>query len=185
MSIHWSPGLLPPNATLLERALDVAAARILEIRTDLRSLWSPADCPESHLPWLAWQLSLDSWSTDWPIAIKRARIRRAIEISRSKGTAQSVRAVVESFGGGVAIREWWQQDPPAAAFTFDLVLSLSNAGGLPVTAAFVDAVMAEVARTKPVRSHFTFTQALAARADIGMHAAGRPVTYARLSSLGN
>lgn len=177
--------ILPPNATALEKAMDMASGRILAILTDLRSLWSPSDCPESHLPWLAWQLSLDSWSSDWPVSIKRNRIRKAIEISRRKGTAESVRTVVESFGGGVAIREWHQQMPRGAPFTFGLVLSLSSAGGLPVTAAFVDAVIAEVHRTKPVRSHFTFTQALAARADIGIHARLRPVTFARLSNLGS
>ena len=175
-----APSLSPPNATLFERAMERATARLEDIFTNLRVLWDPAICPESLLPWLAWSLSLDSWSTEWPVAIKRERVRRALEIARRKGTAESVRQVVASFGGGVALREWWQRETPGTPHTFDLVLTLSGFNGEPVTAAFVDAVVAEVRRTKPVRSHFTFTQGLTAEADIGLIAVARPVIYARL-----
>ena len=174
--------LLPPNATLLERALEQATARIDDIDTNLRALWSPDDCPEQFLPWLAWALSLDSWSTDWPIEVKRERVRRALEIARKKGTAESVRSVVASFGGSVAIREWWQKDTPAVPHTFDLVLTLSAAAlaGQPITAAYVDAVVNEVRRTKPVRSHFTFTQGMTGSANVGVVAVARPFVHARL-----
>lgn len=172
--------LLPPNATALERALEAATARMTDIDSNLRTLWSPSLCPVELLPWLAWALSLDSWSSNWPEAVKRERVRRALEIARRKGTAQSVRSVVESFGGQVAIREWWQQSPPADPHTFELVLTLGSATA-PASAAFVDAVIAEVARTKPVRSHFTFTQGFAAAARAGVLAAARPVITARLN----
>lgn len=174
--------LLPPNSTLLERALEQATTRIEDILTNLRALWSPDDCPEPFLPWLAWALSLDSWSPDWPIEVKRERVRRALEIARKKGTAESVRSVVASFGGSVAIREWWQKDTPSVPHTFDLVLTLSAAAmaGQPVTAAYVDAIVAEVRRAKPVRSHFTFTQGIAGAADVGVIAVARPFIYARL-----
>lgn len=175
-------GLLPPNATRLERALDRATARIADIAVALRALWSPDDCPEDLLPWLAWALSLDSWSSDWPEAVKRQRVRRALDIARRKGTASSVRAVVESFGGSVALREWWQRETPATPHRFDLVLSLSGFDGQAVTAAFVDSVIAEVRRTKPVRSHFTFTQGIGAAGAVGLVAAARPVVSARLNA---
>lgn len=177
--------LLPPNAALLERALEQATKRLDDIEVQLRKLWSPDDCPEGHLPWLAWSLSLDGWSTDWPISVKRNRVRRAIQIARRKGTAESVRSVVESFGGGVAIREWWQQTPRGAPFTFDLVLTLSGAGGMPITAPFIDAVIGEVHRAKPARSHFTFTQGLTGRASVGLCTRARPAIYARLNSRGS
>jgi phage tail P2-like protein len=45
-------------------------------------------------------------------SIKRERVRKAIAIARRKGT-ESVRSVVASFGGSVAIREWWQSEPRA------------------------------------------------------------------------
>ena len=47
-------------------------------------------------------------------------------------------------------------------------------------AQYVDDVIAEVMRTKPVRSHFTFTQGAQASGGIGLLAAVRAVAYCRL-----
>lgn len=174
------PTLLPPGSTPLEKALEQAAAGLLDIPTPIRSVWSPDDCPLELLPWLAWGLSLDNWSSDWPEGVKRARVRKAIAIAKRKGTAESVRTVVESFGGSVAIREWWQSEPRGDPHTFSLVLNLDQ-DGAPASAAFVDQVIAEVNRAKPVRSTFTFTQGITAQADVGLVAAVRPTIYARLS----
>ncbi|KPN28878.1 phage tail protein I [Halolamina pelagica] len=57
--------------------------------------------------------------------IKRERIRQAVEIHRRRGTKGSVRRVVESFGAGVSIREWWQMDPPGEPHTFELVIAVA------------------------------------------------------------
>lgn len=176
------PSILPPSSTGLEKALEQTAARILDFPAPVRAVWSPNDCPIGLLPWLAWGLSLDNWSSDWTEAIKRERVRRAIPIARQKGTAASVRAVVQSFGGSVAIREWWQQEPKGDPHTFNLVMNLEQ-DGVPASAAFVDQVIAEVRRAKPVRSHFTFTQGVTAKAGIGLVAAVRPTIYARLSCI--
>ncbi|MDK4808151.1 MAG: phage tail protein I, partial [Novosphingobium aromaticivorans] len=113
---------------------------------------------------------------------KRERVRKAIAIARRKGTAESVRSVVASFGGSVAIREWWQSEPRGLPHTFSLILNLDSAGA-PASAAFVDQVIAEVNRAKPARSTFTFTQGLTAQAGIGLVAALRPTIYARLSCM--
>lgn len=176
------PPILPPGSTDLEKALEQVAARLLDIAVPVRDVWSPSNCPSALLPWLAWGLSLDNWSSDWPEGVKRARVRSAIAIARRKGTAESVRAVVASFGGSVAIREWWQHEPKGEPHTFDLVLNLDQ-NGAPASAAFVDQVIAEVRRAKPARSHFTFTQGITAKADIGLIAAVRPVIYARLNCM--
>lgn len=174
------PSILPPASTDMEKALEQVAARLLDIAVLVREVWSPSNCPIALLPWLAWGLSLDNWSSDWPEAIKRERVRKAIAIARQKGTAASVRAVIQSFGGSVAIREWWQREPKGDPHTFDLVLNLDQ-NGAPASAAFVDQVIAEVNRAKPVRSHFTFTQGITAKASVGLIAAVRPTIYARLS----
>lgn len=173
--------LLPPNASPLERGLDHAVARMSAVPTPLRDLWDADTCPVALLPYLAYALSIDSWSSDWPEAIKRRRVRQAIAIQRRKGTSASVRDVVGSFGGVVAIREWWQMQPPGDPHTFSLVLNITDQAGAPVDAAFVDAVIAEVYRTKPVRSHFTFSQALNARAGLRPVAAVRPAIFTRLT----
>lgn len=171
--------LLLPRSTPLVRGLEAAAGAVLEVPTPVRDTWSPVACPVPLLPWLAWGLSLDAWATEWPEGIKRARVRNAIPISRRKGTALSVREVVSSFGGSVAIREWWQSEPKGEPHTFNLVLNLENEGA-PATAAFVDQVVAEVARVKPARSHFTFTQGINGAGRVGLVAAARPVIAARL-----
>lgn len=173
------PSLLPPASTDLEKALEQVAHGLSDVPTPIRSVWSPDDCPIGLLPWLAWGLSLDNWSSDWSEGIKRERVRKAISIARQKGTAASVRAVVASFGGSVAIREWWQTMPIGDPYTFSLVLNLDQ-DGAPVSAAFVDQVIAEVSRAKPARSHFTFTQGVTASAGIGLVAAVRPTIHARL-----
>jgi len=172
--------LLPPNATPQERAIEAATARMAAIPTPQRDLWDADKCPAELLPWLAWALSIDAWKPYWPEHVKRARIRNALEIQRRKGTAQSVRQVVEAFGGAVQLREWWQLIPPGVPHTFQMTLALSGDGGESATAQYVDDVIAEVSRTKPVRSHFTFTQALQANFSPGFIAAGRSACYRRL-----
>lgn len=173
--------LLPPNASTLERAAELlASVRLDDIAVPLRSLWSPQDCPEALLPWLAWALSIDSWSSDWPVNVRRARVANAIAIQRRKGTAGSVTDVVASFGGVVALREWFELDPPGDPHTFQLELSLGGGSG-PPSDAFIDAVIAEVRRTKPVRSHFTFNSGELALGAIGLLGVARPQVYARLA----
>lgn len=172
--------LLPPNASVIERGIEAATARMAELPVPLRQLVNPDECPLELLPYLAWALSIDSWSSSWPDNVKRARVRRAIEIQRHKGTAESVRTVVQSFGGAVALREWWQTEPRGDPHTFQLVVTLSGADGAPASAEFADAVIAEVRRTKPVRSHFTYTQGINFARPLGVIGAARPAIFARL-----
>lgn len=168
--------ILPPNATAHERALEQAIAARFLIPLLHRAVWSAADCPVNFLPWLAWGLSIDDWGPEWPEALKRARIASAIPIQRRKGTAQSVRDVVAAFGGSIAVREWWQTTPRGEPHTFDLIMSGGNADT-------IDAVVAGINRTKPVRSRFTFTQALEFSGAVGVVAGFRPVTFLRLNGL--
>ncbi|TBU71010.1 phage tail protein I [Phytopseudomonas daroniae] len=170
--------LLPPNATQLERVLEQVQARASLQAVPLRELWNPDTCPAHLLPWLAWTLSLDSWQPYWPVSVKRERIRMAVEIQRRKGTAKSVRDVVRSFGSSLAIREWWQLEPKGTPHTFELVLTLGT--GVPNTVDYQQDVIAEVERTKPVRSHFTLTIGLAATGALGLGGAARPVIYRRI-----
>lgn len=174
------PSLLPPNATSAERAIESAQARLGDVPVPLPALWNPRTCPEDLLPWLAWALSIDAWKSYWPIEVKRARVAAAIEIQRRKGTAKSLRDVVESFGGAVELTEWWQQDPPATPHTFQALLTLSGRGGDVATAQYVDDIIAEIDRTKPVRSHYTFTQGVNFYGAVGIVAVARACTYARL-----
>ncbi|PNS09583.1 phage tail protein I [Solilutibacter silvestris] len=180
--------LLPPNATATVRNLTRAAVEpFAAIPVPIRDVWNPDTCPVALLPWLAWAMSVDTWEPTWPENIKRSLIRNAIDIQRRKGTARSVHQVVEAFGGSVVLTEWWEKSPTGAPHTFDMVLAFSGAGagaGAGAdSAAYVDAVISEVERAKPVRSHFTFTQAVQAQTQVGQVAAGRAAVYARLQMI--
>ncbi|MEI6418707.1 MAG: phage tail protein I [Sphingomonadales bacterium] len=166
--------LLPPNATPQERGLEAATARLGDVPVPVGSLWDPARCPAALLPWLAWALSIDSWSADWPESVKRARIAAAIGIQRRKGTLAGIRAAVAVFGGAVAITEWWQKSPPGIPHTFDVTLSTNASADL------VEAAIAEIARAKPARSHFDFLLGVTGSAREGVISVARPAVYARL-----
>lgn len=174
------PSVLPPNATRLERAVEASELLVLKMVMLHALLKDPYRCPEKFLPWLAWELSLDTWDSQWPLHIKRQRIASAIAIQRHKGTAGSVRDVIESFGGSVMIREWWQMDPPGPPHSFELLLILSGRPGVDATAKYVEDVISEVNRTKPVRSYFTFTQGAEFQGQVALVGAIRPAVYRRL-----
>ncbi|HEV2681323.1 MAG TPA: phage tail protein I [Rhodanobacter sp.] len=173
--------LLPPNASLAELALEGATARIGDVPTPLRDLWNPQTCPEALLPWLASMLGIDAWKSYWPVEVKRARVAAAIAIQRHKGTVKSVRDVIAAYGGAVVLQEWWQQQPPGVPHMFAMTLTLSGQDGQQATAQYVDDVIADVNRTKPVRSHYTFTQGSAFSTSIGVAVVVRACIYVQLS----
>lgn len=174
-----SNSLLPPNATPLERSTAETTARVSHVPTPLRDLWNPDTCPAELLPWLAWSLGVAAWKPYWSEQIKRQRIRQAVEIHRRRGTVQSVRRVVESFGAGVAIREWWQTQPRGIPHTFELVLTVRADN---YAAELQEDIVQEVMRVKPVRSHFNLVAGIAAKGGIGTYAAARPTIYRRIQT---
>lgn len=173
--------ILPPNATQLETGLEAAIAVPALPTAQLLAIWNPATCEERLLPWLAWSLSIDNWDASWPIATRRAVIANAIRVQRKKGTVGAVRRAIASFGAAMALREWWETSPPGDRGTFEVVLSIASQTGGSPSAEFVDAVIEEIERTKPLSRHFTFTLALDAAGAVGLISRGRPVTYSRLN----
>lgn len=174
--------LLPPNASQLERGLEQATARAGNVTVDFTPLWNPQTCPIELLPYLAFALSIDTWDPAWPEATKRALVSTAIDIQRHKGTAKSIRDIIRSFGGQIALREWWQMAPPGTPHTFSVVLSLTGAAGEAPSAGFIDQIIDEIRRTKPVRSHFTFGQAIVVTGGIRPVGAARPALFHRLAA---
>jgi len=130
------------------------------------------------LPWLAWALSVDSWDPEWADATKRAAVANSIAEHRIKGTRASVEAVMARFDNLLQIVEWHETAPRGTPHTFDVILPLvladgSAPGGRRATAAFAEQLIAEVARTKPLREHFTLVQKLTAEAAVGIQGASR------------
>ncbi|KWA08412.1 phage tail protein [Burkholderia territorii] len=173
--------LLPPNATPLMRAIAAANARLGDIDVPIRDLMNPDAIRLDLLPWLAWHLGVVTWREDWPEHVKRARVKAAIPIARKNGTAAAVREVVESFGGNIILREWFEQSPPGKPYTFDLVMTVAAQDGTPPTAAYIADILAEVDRAKPVRAHYTFTQGFSMRGKQGIGAGASAAVHCRLT----
>lgn len=182
VGVDLAGSLLPPNATALERVGETVIAHTTQIDSVIGQLWNPATCPEELLPWLAWTMSVDTWRSTWPLQVKRARVANALIVQRRKGTARSIVDVVDSFGGVVEITEWWQTTPRGTPHTFNLTLTLAGQSGETTTAQYVDDVIAEVNLTKPVRSHFTFTQGINLAGRVGVIAAARAAVFVRLQA---
>lgn len=90
--------LLPPSSSSLERALASASRRASEIDIPLRALWSPSECPEHLLPWLAWALGVEEWDDGWPEQLKRDAVAAALTIRRHRGTAWAVKEALRAAG---------------------------------------------------------------------------------------
>jgi len=141
-------------------------------------------CPAELLPWLAWGLSVDTWDAGWTEADKRAAVAGSIELHRRKGTRVSVEIVLARFDQLIQIIEWHETAPRGTPHTFDVVIPLVTAdgvapGGRRASAAFVDAIVREVSRVKPLREHMRVVQQIAVRASVGIVSAARVVTFDR------
>jgi phage tail P2-like protein len=177
------PSLLPPNSTLLERALEQATTRIGDVPYPLDLLWDPQRCPVDLLPWLAWSLSVDSWDPEWSEQDKRDAVASSIALHYTKGTPASVKSVLSRFDDLLELVEWHQATPRADPHTFEIRLPIAGNGVAPggrrATAAFAEAIVRDVSRVKPTREHFILAQTLALTSAVGLQGAGRLVDVRR------
>ena len=169
--------LLPPNATNLEKAL-CHAVSMPASPVPYHLLWSADDCPLDLLPWLAGSLGVRTWLPDWPEAVKRERVRQAIPLKRRLGSRKSVEDVVATLGATADIDEWFETDPPGTPRTFAVALLVEDD---PPSAPFLNSVIADITRAKPLGAHFTFAQKVTARARLAAIASARLGNYLRLA----
>jgi hypothetical protein len=90
--------LLPPNRSPFETAADLTGARIDDLPVDLLKLVRPSEILLSHLPWLAWSLSVDLWDATWPEDKRRALTAHALPMHARKGTAASIAEHIRIMG---------------------------------------------------------------------------------------
>ncbi|MDE1170927.1 MAG: phage tail protein I [Verrucomicrobium sp.] len=171
-----SESLLPPNATEFEQDVETVTSRISDVPVPLRTLWNPDTCPAAFLPWLAWALEVDTWSSSWTDAQKRAVIKASVDVHRHKGTLGAVRRVLEPFGLSGAIREWWQTTPPGTPHTFTVTLAIIN-----TPSDVQDAIATAVDQVKPVRSEMTLLTTQGFTATPYLSAIVRPCLFTRIS----
>ena len=159
-----SDSLLPPNASDLELAVEKVLSRTEQIPVAIDTLWDPETAPENTLPWLAWALSVDEWSSDWSVETKRKVIANSVELHRKKGTRGAIDLALSGINIETEITEWFEQIPKGAPGTFDIAAFVSDRG---INEALYYEIKAAVDAAKNVRSHYTLTTNLVNRSDIG------------------
>lgn len=154
-----TPSLMPPSATPLMRALDLAIRPAFhEIPHVLRWLHDPQRCPPEALAHLAWAWSVDVWNDAWPDAIKRRVIAGSLAVHRVKGSAGSVRRALEAVAVDSELVEWFDL-PNAPPHTFTAILTptvdlFSRTTGILFHDALIDEVKRVIDATRPLRSHY-------------------------------
>jgi phage tail P2-like protein len=159
--------LLPPNATLQERAMSLATGR--DVPVPVRQLWSPSTCPAAQLPWLAWALSVDEWDSTWPVETQRQVIAASIEQHRKKGTVGALRRALQRLGYEVEIDE-----QTGTAYTFRLRFKVGagqSAGGAVLQSA-ISRATSEAIIHKNARSELVGTDLLADTDPVTIFAGG-------------
>lgn len=153
----------------------LATARVSDVSSPLRPLWNPDTCPIDLLPWLAWALSVDTWSPNWSEVTKRAVVRTAIQTARRKGTKRAVTEALNAIGTGAVMTEWFQKTPAGTPHTFTISLVAAD------TSLEAQALMvAEINRTKPLRSHYDIVFGLSTTGPFNIVPLGRVAVFTRL-----
>lgn len=146
-----SDSLLPPNASDLELAVEKVLSRTEQIPVTIDTLWNPETAPENTLPWLAWALSVDEWSSAWDLATKRAVIQNSPTVHKLKGTAGAVRRALAGVGIDIQMVEWWQQES-AQPYTFRADVVIPDSG---ISESKLFEAKSVIQSSKNVRSHLT------------------------------
>lgn len=177
--------ILPPNASQMERDIEIALARRVEgVPVPIRSLWRPQDCPASHLAWLAWALSVDVWNGAWAEEVRRQVVAGSIPLHRVKGTLGAVKRALAGVHSEADVIEWWQDASEAHTFKIT-VTPTADLMGETTGPIFSDALISELRRVvdaaKPVRSHYALRLRPLSRSTIRPACAATAKGYSRAS----
>jgi phage tail P2-like protein len=172
--------LLPINATEFERSLEHVCSRIDSVPALQREIWDADKCPIELLPWLAWSLGVDGWKSYWPEAVKRSRIKWAVNVARKKGTRESVETLVKSFGAGIVVKEWFEQAGEQVPYSFNVFISVNELGAH--SADFLADIVQEIKKVTPVRSRFEVRQQINLTSDIQITGRIRVARFVRFTA---
>lgn len=182
-----TPSILPPNATAIERHIEQTTARIENVPIDFAKLLNPHTCPLTHLPWLAWAMSVDEWDNTWEEQIKRDVIASSIAIHRHKGTPGAIKKALQALGyNDVQIIEpktykYDGQHRYDGLITYGTDLHWAefdvhlNAGELP-PAELEEKIRRSISNYKPTRSHLRNLK-YATKLYNGQHSYDGSITY--------
>lgn len=163
--------LLPPSTTPLERDVEQATDRTMEVPFD--ALWDADRIPAHLLPWLAWALGVRQWSDAWSEQRKRDEVAAALTIRRHAGTLGALRQVINTQGvDGADIAEWFDYEGQPGHFRLELDLD-----GIGISKSGYDELITGLTRAKRLSAHFDATKILSTtrghvRLGVGRHASG-------------
>lgn len=146
--------LLPNNATATELALEQVTARASTIDVPIADLWSIDTCPASHLPWLAWALSVDLWDANWSEDVRREVLRNSVAIHRKKGTVGSVKAALAAINMPAELEEWFETGGDPHTFRLTAFAQDLDEVGITIGPEMLDLVTRAIDPVKPVRSQY-------------------------------
>ena len=155
-----SKSLLPINASQLLKDLESSSLKATSLEALNRYITNPDLAPDNILPWLAFSVSVDDWSDNWPKVIKREMIKNSISLHQIKGTKRAIQKALEIIGVAGEIVEWWELNPRMTPHSFNITAYLNdniNEGadviiGLDTQQKLINLIE----NVKPARSHFNF-----------------------------
>lgn len=116
--------LLPDTSGELEKKLETLGERF-DFANPSNNLWDPENCPEKALIYLAWALSVDSWSENWTEKEKRNIVKNSLDIHRLKGTSAALKNALNSLGYGLTIT-YWHEDNSIPKGMFKIRVTATN-----------------------------------------------------------
>lgn len=125
-----SASLLPANASLLEKGLDLAFAKLLaRVEPPFPELMDPNSTPPAFLPYLAADRAVIGWEAAAPDGAKRELVAASWSTKRQAGTRQALRQALEASGFSPRFVPWHESG--AQPYTLQI---MAPAGGLHVPA---------------------------------------------------
>jgi len=155
-----SKSLLPINASQLLKDLESSSLKATSLEALNRYVTNPDLAPDNILPWLAFSVSVDDWSDNWPKVIKREMIKNSISLHQIKGTKRAIQKALEIIGVAGEIVEWWELNPRMTPHSFNITTYLNDnineyadvIIGLDTQKKLINLIE----NVKPARSHFNF-----------------------------
>lgn len=109
MANENNKSLLPINASELLKNLEKTGCKITELEAKNKYVFNGDLAPENVLPFLAWSLSVDDWSDNWEVDIKRNIIKTSVTLHRQKGTIGALKQALSAFNFiDIKIEEWFE-----------------------------------------------------------------------------
>ncbi len=178
MSDEINQSLLPPNASQLLRDLESVFGDSFDLPTLNRYVVNPDLAPVHILPWLAWALSVDDWSDNWPEQVRRNVIKASVEVHRKKGTIGALKKALQAFNyTNVKVEEWFEYG--AEPYFFRVFFDV-NEPGFDVN--ILPQVQKVIESTKNARSHLESLRAYLS-AEMGLVSIGSIIISKEVTSL--